>query len=930
MVRAYRKADEENDEVAEFFDRFWDLAVEAARRKLTMGSGREPKQSEVAQALEVAPSTVGHWRKGSYFPREAMADSVLELAGATSEERFRFLAWRRRVHPLWQARRHARGRAAVSSAADASSARVTKVPLKATVAEPRGVAVPTRAGREDVAGLPDGTGERTGPAPAWGGPGPAWGGEPEGAPIPAATPRGHGGGRYDPPHEDGRRPRPAYQEEPADPLSRAADALARNVHAQWEEEAAWRGLDIPPPIPPRWIGTRRPVIGPVEVAVGDPARRVRFAALPGHTRATADLVHEGGLDELFALYAGLGSGRIVMMGGYGCGKTTTAILMLLDALDQRVGLPAGMRVRTPVPVLLAAHGWDPRRQSLGDWFAGQLATTYGFLHAPEYGPDAAAELVRGGRVALFLDGFDEMDDARRAEALRHINRRRRTFRLVVLTRTDAFATAVEAGGLPLHGAVAVELAPVSPDRAIGYLSGFRRSPARGGDELEKLIDRLRHSPDDQVSRALDTPLNLSLVREDPHAAGELLTSGRFGTRDQVEDFLLGRVVPTAYEPGREPGPDPERARRWLGYLASRMGRGDLDWWRMHHWAPAWERCLLNTLAGVALMSCVGALVFGPVGRYTVAGHTGALFGAGYGAAMGGLFGFMAALISELRDPGPGWERAIRSVVPRWARRVPWRPSRFAYSPAIGLFLFTAVTMAVGNQSGYPSGLPAGAVIAVTAGRAAMRIRVVSGVRPWWARPRPDGTDLVTALAAGLPVGLAYGLTKTPSYGVAAGLISGFTFGFMTAAARPVSDADTPPDPGTSWRRDRHRALAVGLTAGVPIGLALGVQNGHAHGPAAGIAAALGLGTIIALGSMVGISDAWRTCLLFLQLRLRGVFPLRGKRFLDDARDRGVLRAAGPRIQFRHDRLRAVLCDPRHPPAGRRDGPGGTDRSVGRE
>jgi hypothetical protein len=66
--------------------------------------------------------------------------------------------------------------------------------------------------------------------------------------------------------------------------------------------------------------------------------------------------------------------------------------------------------------------------------------------------------------------------------------------------------------------------------------------------------------------------------------------------------------------------------------------------------------------------------------------------------------------------------------------------------------------------------------------------------------------------------------------------------------------------------------------------------------------------MITLGSVGAISDIWRTGLLFAQLRIRGLFPLRGMRFLEDARRRHVLRTAGARYQFKHDRLRATLAN----------------------
>ncbi|MEV4370136.1 hypothetical protein AB0J71_23920 [Nonomuraea sp. NPDC049637] len=691
-------------------------------------------------------------------------------------------------------------------------------------------------------------------------------------------------------------------------LAKAANALARKLRVQWEDEAADRGLDNPPPIPPRWVRTSRPVASRLRVALDDP-RRPRFTPLPGVQQATAQAVEGGGLAGLFDLYAGLGSGRIVVMGHYGTGKSATAILLLLEALDHRVRLTPQQAMGTPVPVLLNACDWDPRRHSLSDWFARQLATAYDFLTSPEYGPDAAGGLVRHGMVSLLLDGFDEMDEPRQIEALHHVNRQRRSFRLLVLARTDDFSAAVQARTGPLHGAAAVELLPVAAEQAVRYLQDHQPDRLAGDDDdaMSRLIDRLRQHPDDPVSQALDTPLTLTLLREDPQAAAGLLRPGRFTTREQAEDFLLDRVVPATYPPHRS-GPSAEQARRWLSFLAARMGRGDLAWWQMHHWAPMWERCLINALAGMLLTSGIGAVVFGPIGQYTVAGDTGTAFGVWYGALMGGCFGLLAGLVSELRDPRSGWADRLGAAFGGRPARPPHRRPRPAFNTAAGLAIFVVVTMAVGNQSAYPYGLAAGIVAAAVAGHAATRIRPTYSAGSWWSRLRPGGVDLLAAAAIGGPIGLAYGLSKTPLHGTFAGLIAAFGFGLMVAVARPIADIDTPPTPLMRWRLDRRRALLVACSAAIPISMALGFQNGRTHGVPAGIVTAAGFGIMITLGSVAAISDIWRTGLLFAQLRMRRLFPLRGMRFLEDARRRHVLRTAGARYQFKHDRLRATLAN----------------------
>jgi hypothetical protein len=126
---------------------------------------------------------------------------------------------------------------------------------------------------------------------------------------------------------------------------------------------------------------------------------------------------------------------------------------------------------------------------------------------------------------------------------------------------------------------------------------------------------------------LDNPLMLTLVRDTFPASGELddlLTSGRFTSRDEVEGYLLDRVLPAAYRPclGGQPAPySVEQARRWLGFLATEMNHRntrDLAWWHIRQWAPAPIRFVT-----MALPSALG-----------------------YGISIGSVFGFIFGL-------GPG-------------------------------------------------------------------------------------------------------------------------------------------------------------------------------------------------------------------------------------------------------------------------------------
>jgi hypothetical protein len=255
-----------------------------------------------------------------------------------------------------------------------------------------------------------------------------------------------------------------------------AQLLAQAVHTQWRAAAAERVLVIPAPIPVGWSLSNLPVAGPVEAAIGDPGVAPAFPPLPGQTRVSEEQLRAGGgRGELFAVYAGIASGRVVVVGAPGAGKSGTAILLLLDALEHRNGVDDNDRVRVPVPVLLTAHGWDPTTCAVQDWLAIRLAASYP-LFQHRGGQAEAAALVGAGAVTLILDGLDEMDGAWRPAALQALSDA--PFRVVVLARSQEMVQA--AGVTWLAGAIALELRDVTGPQAADYLHRARTGPHRLG------------------------------------------------------------------------------------------------------------------------------------------------------------------------------------------------------------------------------------------------------------------------------------------------------------------------------------------------------------------------------------------------------------------------------------------------------------------
>src|SRR6185437_12429338 len=234
----------------------------------------------------------------------------------------------------------------------------------------------------------------------------------------------------------------------AQDLDHVADLLAIAVQTQWERAANERGLAAEP-IPVTWGRPSLPLAGPIAAAAGSR----RFAPLPGLAPIGDAQLVAGMVEDLHAVYGGVGSGRLVIAGPPGSGKTGAAVLLVLAALQHRDRVGAEDRVKVPVPVLVTAQDWDPSRQPIREWLTGRLQQTYP-LFTGRTGAAKAAGMIDAGKITVIIDGLDEIAGELQPLALQVLDQA--SFRIVVLSRSAELASAASQGSV-LQGAVAVEL-----------------------------------------------------------------------------------------------------------------------------------------------------------------------------------------------------------------------------------------------------------------------------------------------------------------------------------------------------------------------------------------------------------------------------------------------------------------------------------------
>lgn len=628
-------------------------------------------------------------------------------------------------------------------------------------------------------------------------------------------------------------------------LDGAADQLAAAVEAQWEKAAGERRLTGADPIRVSWSRPSLPMATPLAAAMGSR----RFDPLPGLALAGEMQLRAGQIKALHAVYGGLRSGRLIITGPPGSGKSGVAVLLVLAALRHRKHVSSRDRPKVPVPVLVTAQDWDPDRETVIDWLTRKLQGTYQ-VFAGSTGAETAAALISSGRIAVILDGLDEITPYPRSTALQALSQQA-SFRLVVLSRSAEMAAAASAQGV-LQGAAAIELNPVGPAEAASYLERVQLEPLSDG--WRDVIDRIRTEPASPLSIALNNPLTLTLVR-DTYQSGDqaraLLGFCDITLRnipndlaaEAITDHLLDRVLPAAYT--RRPGQPPllydlATAQYVLTKIAAQMnqeGTRDLQWWRIPTWAPPVQRLIVSGLtAGLACGLAAGSAL-GLMGILVI--------GLGAGLMMALMLGF------------GGRNAKIHKYWPKNMGDIQFRNALTWGTLAFGLASGVACGLELGLIFGLRFGLTIGPAFGLTIGIAAAAKNMQ--------KPNSYSSgalDPTTSRSSNRKYYLVIGLGGT--------LMTWFMFVPMVFLFEPLSE------------------LALGLTCGVTFGLALLVTIG-----------------------LVG-SEAWATSLASAQLAIKWHTPIRLMRFLNDAYSRDLLRTVGPTYQFRHARLQDRLAATANP------------------
>ncbi|MFJ6214733.1 NACHT domain-containing protein [Streptomyces sp. NPDC092296] len=635
--------------------------------------------------------------------------------------------------------------------------------------------------------------------------------------------------------------------------------------------------------------------------------------------------------DLVEVFARVPTGRLVVLGEPGSGKSVLLVRLVLDLLARR-------RPGDLVPVLAPLGSWDPDREDLDAWLERRLSVDYPALGEPgRTGTSRGRELLDAGSIMLVLDGLDEIPAGVRGRAVARINNalgRHPDLALVLASRSDPFSATVRPSSgteVRLTGAAGVELLPLDLDTVAGYLRDSAGGPTNAASWQEVFAALAAEHDPHPLAQLLTTPLMASLARvaytpppdEHPAPAGcplELLDRSRFPTPRVMRAHLLDSFIPAAYALPATPQAQSDWTKRqathFLAFLARDLeerqnGSTDFTWWNL---ADATPKPLVGIAAGLAAV---------PAGAVMP-------FGAWLGVGM--VVGVAAALTARRwSPPGRTFNRGLAGgLVGCLLGSALGLGIRFAlgvHSPAGYLVSGLALGLIPGFLGGFRAGLAGGmaasfvgafvgeptmgeaAPLANSIGFAVAAACVVTfGQRRLPARGlRWSPLGILNAVGGGLAIGLAVALQAGALSGLVAGAVAAAGGSFGAGLEAKPAEATVAADPQTVLRQDRvtfwTTALAggpaIGLAAAVVVGSALGSSKGIQTGLADGLATGLAWGFLQAAYGGFTLARCW--------LALRGRLPWRVMPFLADAHQRGVLRQAGATYQFRHAELQRRLA-----------------------
>lgn len=281
------------------------------------------------------------------------------------------------------------------------------------------------------------------------------------------------------------------------------------------------------------------------------------------------------------------SGRLLILGKPGGGKTTTLLDLAAELLERAKQNPS-----EPMPMIFELSAWKDDSVSIADWMVGQLKQEYNLAAG------ISRVWLERGEILPLLDGLDELGLEKQRKCIQAINQyltQDATRDLVVCCREEEYHQGEEQLS-QLHGAICLQ--ELSNGQIRNYLNQLHR-----GDLWQSI------QGNGEFLELARTPLLLSMM----------LVAYQ-GRAIQTKEELFDAYIERRFEllPVGKGEFSRQKIIRFLKFLAQRL-RGTQTEFLIENIQPSWlqnqNKTLAYTIIYVLLSTLAGLIIGFPIGCF---------------------------------------------------------------------------------------------------------------------------------------------------------------------------------------------------------------------------------------------------------------------------------------------------------------------------
>ena len=299
------------------------------------------------------------------------------------------------------------------------------------------------------------------------------------------------------------------------------------------------------------------------------------------------------------------SGKLLILGAPGAGKTTTLLEIAKDLCDRALNNPD-----EPIPVLFSLAAWKDDKQAMPaarnlsfvDWLVAELNERRGVR------VDLGRHWLENHQILPLLDGLDELEPMRQERCVQAINQFLEQAycpkHLVVCSRRDEYELCNTQ--LQLNGAVCLQ--PLTYAQIHEYLVEVGRP---------ELWQSIKNDP--EQLKSVKTPLFLSLMTlayeeisiEEWQKHNSPQARRRYLFDAYIERMLKREIKYRWYAKGKEPSP--EQTKHWLVWLTLRLKEESRDEFLIEKMQPTWLQTRVQKQIYHIGIGLIGGLIIGAIG-----------------------------------------------------------------------------------------------------------------------------------------------------------------------------------------------------------------------------------------------------------------------------------------------------------------------------